>query len=190
MEDMEKKIQDGELDLTKLFTLRQNSIKLACPVKKINFDKAEDKQHIIGMQLLLMDEDKFNELPIDDDDLNNDTLLCISQYQMIEDLSIIHGALNIFINNNLLKDYTAMDIINDIISIIGVNGFVNYSCFISKIEYIFINMSNDIEQGLSHRLELLIKKVWFMTYATLDGVYESAIKEFNEHNASAKKEEK
>lgn len=161
-----------------------NTIKLKCPTTKFNLNP-EDKYHIIGMGMMI-EKNLENTLKLDLEDLNDNTIICLDNRQILEAIGIIDGALNLLAANKIVKDSDSIPCMNAIIKFITHNTITRYKYFKQNMYHISPNdyVNDDIEytdtiKNCVDRFNFLIKNIWFVTYGDLDAFYEKTVKAFN-----------
>ena len=174
------------------------TIKSVSPTKVINFldiNNQENPYSIIGSALLIRGFKEYKDIKFgnkvyqvpsiaDMDNIKNGSVIYIKDYQKLEALHIIDGALTLLYNNSIISETDASIIINEVIKL---NNF-------NKLEkpYIDLRESTALLKSLSTsdqktktlgNLLQIIKFIWFIPYGELDNIYNDFVSEFNDSNA-------
>lgn len=170
------------------------TIQAVSPTTVLNFldkDNQENPHHIIGAALLIngfgerkeiIFESKKFDVPAIADIKNKCSILYIKDYQKLEALNIIDGALTLLVTNNVIDNTIAYDIINDIVDL---NNFVR----INKVPYIQISSedslltvakANESYAKVINNFIDIIRYLWFVPYGKLDEIYNDFVSEYND----------
>lgn len=174
------------------------TIKSVSPTKVINFldiNNQENPYSIIGSALLINGFKEYKDIKFDNkvyqvpsiadmDNIKNGSVIYIKDYQKLEALHIIDGALTLLYNNSVISETDASIIINEVIKL---NNF-------NKLEkpYIDLRESTALLKSLStsdqktkalNNLLQIINFIWFIPYGELDNIYNDFVSEFNDSNA-------
>ena len=174
------------------------TIKSVSPTKVINFldiNNQENPYSIIGSALLIRGFKEYKDIKFgnkvyqvpsiaDMDNIKNGSVIYIKDYQKLEALHIIDGALTLLYNNSIISETDASIIINEVIKL---NNF-------NKLEkpYIDLRESTALLKSLSTsdqktktfgNLLQIINFIWFIPYGELDNIYNDFVSEFNDSNA-------
>ena len=174
------------------------TIKSVSPTKVINFldiNNQENPYSIIGSALLIRGFKEYKDIKFDNkvyqvpsiadmDNIKNGSVIYIKDYQKLEALHIIDGALTLLYNNSIISETDASIIINEVIKLNNFNKLEKPYIDLRESTALLKNLStSDQKTKALDNLLQIIKFIWFIPYGELDNIYNDFVSEFNDSNA-------
>ena len=174
------------------------TIKAVSPTKVINFldiNNQENPYSIIGSALLINGFKEYKDIKFDNkvyqvpsiadmDNIKNGSVIYIKDYQKLEALHIIDGALTLLYNNSVISETDASIIINEVIKLNNFNKLGKPYIDLRESTALLKSLSTSDQKtkALGNLLQI-IKFIWFIPYGELDNIYNDFVSEFNDSNA-------
>ena len=159
---------------------------------KVICTNLDNRDHIIGASILTMDWDDIDKIKTDKDDINDNSILVISKYQIISFLESVNGFISILKENKLLNNYNYNLIIKDAISLTKNLEI----CMKSELDRLINTLGTLLEHELEYvcngdvkmlegakdivkKFDFMIKNYWFISENEFNRLNEDAINRFN-----------
>ena len=153
----------------------------------------DNMNHVIGAYFLTADMDDIKKIRVESDDIKDDSIIIINNYQIITLIEMVNGFITILKENGLLNNYNYNLILKDTISttknfnivmVSELNRLISPlgSLLEHELEYV---ANGDTEKhnaikDIVEKFKYMIKYYWYIPEGELNRIHEKMVDKFEE----------